>query len=237
MAADEGFHEIQLNGKQLVFLFMTGTVVAVVIFLMGVMVGRGVRAPRAAQQIDAAADTASDPTAAARPPLPPPSTSVEGGSAASQETLTYPERLEDPTPPPETLRDVPSEPIAPAPRPKTSVAAKAPEPPAVKPAAEKKAAAEKKPAPGKTAAAADVAPEPAGKGFVVQVAATRDRSEADAIARRLAAKGYPTFVSTPGAGGPKVFRVRVGKFTDRRQADTVAGKLEREEQFKPWITR
>ena len=41
--ADEGLREIQLNGKQLVFLFMASTVVAVVIFLCGVMVGRGVR--------------------------------------------------------------------------------------------------------------------------------------------------------------------------------------------------
>ena len=41
--SDEGFHEIQLNGKQLVFLFMAATVVSVVIFLSGVMVGRGVR--------------------------------------------------------------------------------------------------------------------------------------------------------------------------------------------------
>ena len=44
--SDEGLHEIQLNGKQLVFLFMTATVVAVVIFLCGVMVGRGVPAQR-----------------------------------------------------------------------------------------------------------------------------------------------------------------------------------------------
>ena len=40
---DDGFHEIQLNGKQLVFLFMAVTVVSVVIFLCGVLVGRGVR--------------------------------------------------------------------------------------------------------------------------------------------------------------------------------------------------
>ena len=40
---DEGFREIQLNGKQLVFLFMAATVVSVVIFLCGVLVGRGVR--------------------------------------------------------------------------------------------------------------------------------------------------------------------------------------------------
>ena len=43
MASDDGFREIQLNGKQLIFLFMATTVVAVVIFLCGVMVGRGVR--------------------------------------------------------------------------------------------------------------------------------------------------------------------------------------------------
>ncbi len=53
--SDEGFHEIQLNGKQLVFLFMAATVVSVVIFLCGVMVGRGVRA----QQV-AAADPAAE---------------------------------------------------------------------------------------------------------------------------------------------------------------------------------
>jgi len=44
---DDAFREIQLNGKQLVFLFMVATVVSVVIFLCGVFVGRGVRAERA----------------------------------------------------------------------------------------------------------------------------------------------------------------------------------------------
>ena len=41
--SDDSFREIQLNGKQLVFLFMAATVVFVVIFLCGVLVGRGVR--------------------------------------------------------------------------------------------------------------------------------------------------------------------------------------------------
>jgi cell division septation protein DedD len=79
--------------------------------------------------------------------------------------------------------------------------------------------------------------EPKGTGFVVQVASLRSRGEADAIARRLSAKGFPSFVSTPGSSGPRVFRVRVGKYTDRREAETVARRLEKEEQFKPWITR
>jgi hypothetical protein len=29
----------------------------------------------------------------------------------------------------------------------------------------------------------------------------------------------------------------VGKFAERSQAETVARRLEKEEQFKPWITR
>ena len=56
---DDGFHEIQLNGKQLVFLFMAATVVSVVIFLCGVLVGRGVRAERAA---DSSIAANADPT-------------------------------------------------------------------------------------------------------------------------------------------------------------------------------
>ena len=40
---EDGFHEIQLSGKQLVFLFMATTVVSIVIFLCGVLVGRGAR--------------------------------------------------------------------------------------------------------------------------------------------------------------------------------------------------
>ena len=47
---DDGFHEIQLNGKQLVFVFMALTVVSVVIFLCGVLVGRGVQSERALAQ-------------------------------------------------------------------------------------------------------------------------------------------------------------------------------------------
>jgi hypothetical protein len=31
--------------------------------------------------------------------------------------------------------------------------------------------------------------------------------------------------------------VRVGKFTTRREAETVAAKLQKEEQFRPWVTR
>jgi cell division septation protein DedD len=71
----------------------------------------------------------------------------------------------------------------------------------------------------------------------VQIAALNVRSEADAIAKRLSSKGYAAYVMTPASGTPSVFRVRVGKFITRREAETIAAKLQKEEQFKPWVTR
>jgi DedD protein len=43
--SDRDYHEVQLSGKQLVFLFISAVVLAVVIFLLGVAVGRGVPTP------------------------------------------------------------------------------------------------------------------------------------------------------------------------------------------------
>jgi DedD protein len=245
--SDDGFHEIQLNGKQLVFLFMAATVVAVVIFLCGVLVGRGVPT-RTAAPIDSPEQAALDPTASLQGlSVTQTIASDDNAPVAAQETLTYPTLLEDPNPPFEALAPVPeprAEPaplvtlraaapkpvVAPSPKPVAAAAARKPEAAAPKPAAAapKPTATTPKPAPVDNALA-----EPGGNGFVVQVAAVRKRAEADTIARRLSGKGYPAFVTIAGAN----FRVRVGKFTDRREAQTVAARLEREEQFKPWITR
>jgi cell division septation protein DedD len=71
----------------------------------------------------------------------------------------------------------------------------------------------------------------------VQVAALARRPEAEAVAKRLADKGYAAYVVTPGNGTPSVFRVRIGPFRTRGEADNMAARLEKEEQFKPWVTR
>jgi cell division septation protein DedD len=73
-------------------------------------------------------------------------------------------------------------------------------------------------------------------GYAVQVAAVNARSEADSIAKRLSAKGYSVYVEDP-RGSQKMFRVRVGTFKSRSDAQTVADKLQKEEKFKPWVTR
>ena len=207
---DDAFHEIQLNGKQLVFLFMAATVVSVVIFLCGVLVGRGVRAERGGSQdalattgdatttqvvaAPAAAPAGSDPTVAPPPP--------------AVDDLTYFNRLEKEKAPAEQLR---------------------PKPPAT-------VNAEARSVPPPASPKQKDSPSAAAQGWTVQIAALNERNAADAIAKRLTSKGYPAYVFAP-IDGTSVFRVRVGKFGTRHEAETLKTKLEKEEQFKPFVTR
>jgi cell division septation protein DedD len=218
---DDGFHEIQLNGKQLVFLFMAATVVSVVIFLCGVLVGRGVRGERSADAEAAGLSAAVEPTPQAPAPsamqTPAGSDPTAAAAPPTVEDLSYTDRLEAPNPSREQLKTtVPAAQAAAAPRAAT--------PPRASEASE----------PARPAAATN---EPPGAGYAVQIAALNVRTEADAIAKRLASKGYAAYVVSPASGTPQIYRVRIGKFESRREAETMATKLEKEEQFKPWVTR
>ena len=243
---DDGFHEIQLNGKQLVFLFMAATVVSVVIFLCGVLVGRGVRSERATSLTDAT--NTIEPAPQGAPEATPPAGSDPTAATAppSVDDLSYFNRLGKTNAPVEDLK--PAAPAAvdspasarqavptPAPPPvvATAPARTPPQQPSPKPRA-----VTLTPTPPAAAPVVATAPSaPAGEGYVIQVAALREHGDADAIANRLASKGYSAFVIPPGAATPTMYRVRVGKFKTKREAETVAAKLQKEEQFKPWITR
>jgi cell division septation protein DedD len=226
---DEGLREIQLDGKQLVFLFMAATVVAVVIFLCGVMVGRGVPA-RAGAAADAQEQAGLDPTSASQNSLTQVVTTAGDGPVAAEEDLSYDGLLKGANSPEETLR--PASETAPPPATQPDVASSRPvvaskPPPTAPRSAPSPRAAAPTPAPARTL------DEPRGNGYVVQVAAVPRRAEANTIARRLSGKGYPAFVTTSGSN----FRVRVGKYPNRREAETVANRLEREERVEPWVTR
>ncbi len=74
-------------------------------------------------------------------------------------------------------------------------------------------------------------------GFTVQVMSLQDRAAADRVASGLIEKGYEAFVEPPIAGAPvRVFRVRVGRYSDREEAERIKNRLEQNEQLRPWIT-
>jgi cell division protein FtsN len=226
---EDGFHEIQLSGKQLVFLFMATTVVSVFIFLCGVLVGRNVRteAAEASQTALAApsgslpstADVAAPAESATTPPPGEPVSEtaaepVPSGKPVPEGKATagrgYYDQLMSDKPPAETVKAAEDHPVKePAPPPVARVDSPAPPPPAASPAG----------------------------GWVVQVTALRQRTEAASIASRLSGRGYKAFVLDPQPGSTSLYRVRVGPFAQRTEAEETVKRLAREEQFNPWISR
>lgn len=228
---DDGFHEIQLSGKQLVFLFMATTVVAVVIFLCGVQVGRNVRGGDHAADADALAESSSATPPAQAPPTvttPPPAAEAPPPAKDSDEGLSYAKRLQSANTPKEQLK------------PQTAGEAKPPAPQPVPVSPPQTAAPVVAPPPSPAVSHHAPAPQPtAGTPqpgtWVVQVHALKDRGAAEGIAKSLIAKGYPAFVLDPDPGAPAIFRVQVGRYNDRHDAEQVARKLEANEHYKPII--
>jgi cell division septation protein DedD len=212
---DDGFHEIQLSGKQLVALFMATTVVAVVIFLCGVQVGRNVKGDRVlAEPADTSA--AADPAPASTPTQATPSAgppAAEPPAPAQDDELSYAKRLQQADQPASEKLASPPQTAAPP------LVAK--QQPAAPPAAT--------PAP----AAAPSAGKPGA--WIVQLSALQDRGVAANTVRDLVAKGYPAFVLDPAPGAPAIYRVQVGGYPDRDKADQAARRLEKEEHYKPYV--
>ena len=75
-------------------------------------------------------------------------------------------------------------------------------------------------------------------GYSIHVTTLREGVAAERMAQGLVDKGYPAFVVAPASGAPvQVFRVRVGTYANREEAERILQRLETEESFKPWITR
>jgi len=215
--ADDGFHEIQLSGKQLVFAFMATTLILVAVFLLGVKIGREVKGDRVASADSTDALTsAAAPQAASTPSQPvassgPPAAEPPAPAPEPEDELSYAKRLQSDSAPAEKLKP-------PAEQPSPRVAA----PPPAEPA---------KPEPKPATAASTGRPG----AWIVQVISLQDRAGATAIARRLAAKGYPAFVLDPPEGAPRIYRVQVGGYADRNDAEQASRRLEKDEQYKPLV--
>ncbi len=216
---DDGFHEIQLSGKQLVFLFMATTIVAVVIFLCGVQVGRNVRggdrvgAPESSDTVATQTTTpppASTPTQAA-PSSGPPAAEPPAPAQEPDDELSYAKRLQQADP-------AAGDKMAPAPQP----AAAKPEKPVAKPAVTQ-------------AKVEPTASQGHAGQWIVQLSANKDRDQASKSAKDLTAKGYPAFVLDPAPGAPAIYRVQVGGYSQRDAAEQIAKKLEHDEHFKPYV--
>ena len=231
---EAGYYEIQLNNKQLVFFFMAAVATSVVIFLCGVMVGRGVRDATLA---------AGGNSIMSKPPV--------GQSGRSMKTtvppadvrreLDFPKRLEAET--------VDAELQTPASNPEQLVASvtksrktrKTTEPNARAGSTSAEASAKPKKSlpkstPPKRAASADPGVIGGERGaFTIQVVALKTEESAASLVKRLKDASYRAYLEAGGSAG--LYRVRVGRFGSRAEAEQVAAQLRDVQKFKPYITQ
>jgi cell division septation protein DedD len=221
--SDQGFHEVQLSGKQLVFLFMSAVVVMVVVFLLGVNVGRGVRSAvgdtEVLAQAESPAPKGTDPAPASAEPAKP-----------AQPELSYHDMLLAATPAPDkgaAEKAPPTEappPISEAP------------PPVQSPTVAPPPVTESKRTPTQSPPAATPAPKPNGAEWFLQTGAYSTQAVAEGQVAKIKQLSFPAFVLPPERSGTKLFHVRVGPYRDRAEAERASSRLTRQ-GFPSSITR
>lgn len=204
----QSFYEIQLNNSSLIVAFVIAVGLGIGIFMLGVMVGRG-QAPTTPVEEGWVEDTFA--------PADGPAAVAETAGEDTDPDLDFFEQVEEPAP-----GQAAAEQAAPPTARQQEQPAEAPvsTPPAVTPPT------------GMPAADPSLA-----TGWVVQVKATPRQSEAEALQAALAAAGFPAFVISADSGSGTVYRVRVGRYGDRADAERVDGLLRaRDDIADTWVT-
>lgn len=251
--------EVSLEPRQVALLFVLVLVILVLVFALGIIVGRGLRSPVTPPAVAGAAPAEEGGDVADGPPVDAaalPGDPVEGEGDGAPKLKFYgadaktPEREASavaPTPADEPAAQ--ADPAAAAP----ADAAPAPElkglpaePAPVKTAAVKadkasekaKAKPEAKPkAEPKKAAKADAKPKAAGGKFTIQVSAFQSRSQADQLVSNLKNKGYDAYIAQAVIPGKGIwYRVRIGTFGSRDDAQKTANTLKRKEGISTYVT-
>ncbi len=233
MAEGETQYNIPVSSKQLIVYFVFLVIALSAAFLAGVMVGRNVDSSPEPTVRDIQDDRLPEEPASSPPPdeltygSALQSDKIEGLSSASgSEVPSAPGASSKAGVPAPPSRATPKSMVASIPRPTREP----PRPAAtVQPPLEPKAT----PKPAPSARPSNAAPTPVSR-LTIQVGAFRERAAADAIVKRLKAKGYSAYMVPVSEG---LFNVRVGSFTNREDAERILKQLEIQEKFKPFIVK
>ena len=206
---EPSYYEIALTNRQVLVAFVVLLACVLLAFFAGVWVGKG--SPAAATE--AAAEPVPEPTPVAGEP-------EELSFFNDGQRPDLPAMAENPRPDTTLAEDLgleerPAPTVAPTPR----------------------------PAPAATATARPAAPRPAADGedappalrpgeVVIQVFSSRDEVQARRLTTELKASGFNAFLSPSG----DMFRVRIGPFGSRQDAEGVAQRARRQFKVDTWIT-
>ncbi len=204
---------IELDNRQVAFLFTGVLAVLAIVFALGVVVGKGLgqmQGPEMAKKASPTPDFGA-PTPTQFDVLP---------------TMPGEGSVETPAPGPVNLLDEPTpatpEPIFETPEP-TPIPTPAPTPMPI-PSTPAKPIAQSAPTP------------PVGGGWTVQLSAHQNAAEATGRQKKWLAKGIKAYVVKIDLGGKGVWhRVRVGKFATKAGAQEFADAIGKKENIKPYV--
>lgn len=228
-AHEQSYYEIALTNRQVLVAFVILLSCVLIAFFAGVWVGRGapqVAAEPTAEQEQVADDGFEDPK--------------EFEFFADQDVPEarpdMREIAENPNPDTTLAQDLGVEPKAKARETAPAAAAPAEESaPAKRPRREEKAAAPPPaPAPAPTTNGEPASSE--AEVLVIQVFSSRDEVQARRLVTTLQEAGFQAFLSPVETDGTTMFRVRIGPFGDRDQAESVADRVRSRFKVDTWIT-
>ena len=257
---EKSYYEIQLDNKQLILVFLAGVTVCALVFILGVMVGKGRKEAELAS-IGKTEEKVVRPEPDLTPPqeiqeMKPEAKKREKQKEKSKETTASTQ--EDPayyeldTDKEKPLEKEPSK----NQKEEKAVASKETEKkttdtkkPDTAKAETPKAETPKTEAPKTEVAKAEtetneepveekMVPEPTlkdGGKYTVQVMATSSKSKAEQQLSTLQANGYTAFMKEEKAGATSVFKVRVGRFSEKDAAKKLATKLKQDLQLESWV--
>jgi DedD protein len=241
-------YSFTLDTRQMTFLIAGYCFLCVLVFALGMVVGRATAHPDPAANTDSAVASKPreqppkdrpEPSSSGRIPLIPP-------AEPKNQALKGPEFAFSPALPEAPAVNKPESPSPLAPRPKsapTPEVTRSGEPPAEAPKAEERREVEpRRPAVGseskpKPPAATRVSLSPSGD-YTIQVSSFQSMDQANELKDRLSKKGYAAYVQSVALSDKGTWhRVRIGNYRDKDGAERVAGDLRSRESLPATVMK
>jgi DedD protein len=257
---EPSYYEIALTNRQVIVAFVILLACILTAFFSGVWIGREstaratqealVRntpppqpAPKEGRSLDELEffDNQSrkeSEQAAAQPPAGTPPAPRDGGDTTLLEDFAGRDTPDRPRAPEPAVTEPADEPAPAAPKPAEETAAEKRErrKKEREERARKEAADDADAKPAKTAAKTTPEPSVPKGSVVIQVFSSPDRAQADSIRGRLSGGGQKAYISPIERGGRTMYRVRLGPFKTRDDAQKVADQVRKKYKLDTWVT-
>lgn len=221
---EPSYYEIALTNRQVLIAFVILLVCLVAAFLSGVWVGRG-DLPTGPGRVAEGAAPVDEPGASA----------VESLSFFGGDEGDGPKTVPRPAPSAAAAKPRADTTLAEDLGAETAPPARQ-EPARTEPARSEPARTEAAPPPAPAARTPPASAPGSGGDLMVQVFSSRDRDQALKVVNRLQGGGRDAYLSPVEVDGEPMYRVRLGPFSDRGQAETVSEQIRREFRLDTWIT-